>query len=53
MRIQLARVFKKYVSPNTPVEMLKKKGSAEKIIESHLQNGKVVERLLTPPHLGR
>jgi hypothetical protein len=25
MRIQLARVFKKYVSPNTPVEMLKKK----------------------------
>ena len=25
MRIQLARVFKKYVSPSTPVEMLKKK----------------------------
>jgi len=25
MRIQLARVFRKYVSPNTPVEMLKKK----------------------------
>jgi len=25
MRIQLARVFRKYVSPSTPVEMLKKK----------------------------
>jgi hypothetical protein len=31
MRIQLARVFRKYVSPNTPVEMLKKKGSCEHI----------------------
>jgi hypothetical protein len=30
-RIQLARVFKKYVSPSTPVEMLKKKRDAEKI----------------------
>lgn len=34
MRIQLARVFRKYVSPNTPVEMLKKKTSCEKIVES-------------------
>ena len=25
----------------------------DEIVESHLQNGKVVERLLTPPHLGR
>jgi hypothetical protein len=33
MRIQLARVFRKYVSPNTPVEMLKKKSSCESIIE--------------------
>lgn len=33
MRVQLARVFRKYVSPNTPVEMLKKKASCEKIIE--------------------
>src|SRR5579862_837343 len=32
MRIQLARVFRKYVSPNTPVEMLKKKSSCERII---------------------
>jgi hypothetical protein len=31
MRIQLARVFKKYVSPVTPVEMLKRKRDAEKI----------------------
>lgn len=29
MRIQLARVFKKYVSPNTPVEMLKQKRKAQ------------------------
>lgn len=29
MRIQLSRVFRKYVSPNTPVEMLKQKGKAE------------------------
>jgi hypothetical protein len=29
MRIQLARVFRKYVSPNTPVEMLKHKRKAE------------------------
>lgn len=25
----------------------------DEIVESHLKNGKVVERLLTPPHLGR
>ncbi|MCF7809917.1 bstEII [bacterium] len=29
MRVQLSRVFKKYVSPNTPVEMLKKKTKAQ------------------------
>jgi len=28
MRIQLARIFRKYVSPTTPVEMLKKKSDA-------------------------
>ena len=33
MRIQLARVFRKYVSPETPVEMLKVKGKAKTIIE--------------------
>jgi len=31
MRVQLARVFRKYVSPQTPAEMLKKKTQAEKI----------------------
>ncbi len=25
----------------------------DEIVESHLRDGKVVERLLTPPHLGR
>lgn len=28
MRIQLCRVFRKYVSPETPVELLKKKSSS-------------------------
>jgi hypothetical protein len=31
MRVQLARVFRKYVSPQTPVEMLKKKTNAQEI----------------------
>lgn len=33
MRVQLARVFRKYASPETPVEMLKKKSAADKICE--------------------
>lgn len=33
MRIQLSRVFRKYVSPDTPVEMLKKKSAAKQICE--------------------
>lgn len=33
MRIQLCRVFRKYVSPETPVEMLKKKSAATEICE--------------------
>ncbi len=33
MRIQLMRVFRKYVSPSTPVEMLKKKSKGNDIIE--------------------
>ncbi len=32
MRTQLCRVFKKYVSPQTPVEMLKRKSDAAKIV---------------------
>ena len=31
MRVQLARVFRKYVSPDTPVEMLKRKTAAKEI----------------------
>ena len=30
MRVQLSRVFRKYVSPQTPVEMLKKKTKANR-----------------------
>jgi len=33
MRIQVSRVFRKYVSPETPVEMLKKKSAAKQICE--------------------
>jgi hypothetical protein len=33
MRIQLCRVFRKYVSPETPVEMLKKKTSVQSICD--------------------
>jgi hypothetical protein len=33
MRVQLSRVFRKYVSPETPVEMLKKRSAAEEICE--------------------
>jgi len=34
MRTQLCRVFRKYVSPTTPVEMLKRKADAAKICEN-------------------
>lgn len=34
MRIQLARVFRKYVSPETPVEMLKKKRAVHEICKN-------------------
>jgi len=34
MRVQLCRVFRKYVSPDTSVEMLKKKGAASEICEN-------------------
>lgn len=32
-RVQLARIFRKYVSPETPVEMLKKKSAAQDICD--------------------
>jgi len=34
MRVQLARVFRKYVSPETPVEMLKKKTMVDEICKN-------------------
>lgn len=34
MRIQVCRVFRKYVSPETPVEMLKKKSAAQNICDN-------------------
>lgn len=34
IRTQMCRVFKKYVSPKTPVEMLKRKSAANSIIEN-------------------
>ena len=43
MRVQLARVFRKYVSPQTPVEMLKKKRSAEHIIEQFGANFRAIQ----------
>ncbi|MCB0516816.1 MAG: bstEII [Bacteroidetes bacterium] len=38
MRVQLARVFRKYVSPNTPVEMLKQKRKTEWICKEFGKN---------------
>ena len=35
MRVQLTRVFRKYVSPETPVEMLKKKTKAAEICDQY------------------
>jgi hypothetical protein len=45
MRIQLARVFRKYVSPSTPVEMLKGKSKAEKICEQFGANFRAVSQV--------
>jgi len=33
LRVQVARIFRKYASPEIPVEMLKKKTKAEEIIQ--------------------
>lgn len=38
MRVQLDRVFRKYVSPQTPVEMLKKKGLIPMVCEQYGKN---------------
>ncbi len=35
LRVQLARIFRKYVSPATPVEMLKRTKDADRILRNH------------------
>ena len=45
MRIQLARVFRKYVSPSTPVEMLKGKSKADAICEQFGANFRPIARV--------
>lgn len=42
MRIQLCRVFRKYVSPETPVEMLKKKSQAKNICDRFGKSFRVI-----------
>ena len=42
MRIQLCRVFRKYVSPDTPVEMLKKKTAAQYVCEQFGQRFRAI-----------
>ncbi len=53
MRVQLARVFRKYVSPETPVEMLKRKRAAAQICEQFGQKfrniAEVQKRFMTRP----
>lgn len=43
MRIQLARIFKRYVSPGTPVEMLKKKSQAAAICASYKNEFRAIQ----------
>jgi len=45
MRVQLARVFRKYVSPETPVEMLKQKSKAKKICEQFGKGFRVIQKV--------
>ena len=45
MRIQLARVFRKYVSPDTPVEMLKKKTKAKEICDQFGANFRPIQEV--------
>jgi hypothetical protein len=45
MRIQLCRVFRKYVSPSTPVEMLKKKTKAQEICDQFGQQFRPIQEV--------
>lgn len=45
MRVQLARVFRKYVSPETPVEMLKQKSKAETICRQFRKGFRPIQKV--------
>ncbi|MBO7478232.1 MAG: bstEII [Salinivirgaceae bacterium] len=45
MRVQLYRVFRKYVSPQTPVEMLKKKSMIPMVCEQYGKNFRTIDRV--------
>ncbi|MGH7890158.1 MAG: bstEII, partial [Thermodesulfobacteriota bacterium] len=45
MRVQLARVFRKYVSPETPVEMLKKKTMAQEICDKFGSGFRTIQKV--------
>jgi len=45
MRVQLARVFRKYVSPETPVDMLRRKTKAEGICHQFGKNFRPIHRV--------
>ena len=45
MRIQLCRVFRKYVSPQTPVEMLKKKSLIPMVCEQYGKGFRSIDRV--------
>ncbi|MDY4102647.1 MAG: hypothetical protein SOY43_07180 [Parabacteroides sp.] len=44
MRVQLYRVFRKYVSPQTPVEMLKKKSMTPMVCEQYGKNFRSIDK---------
>ena len=45
MRIQLCRVFRKYVSPQTPVEMLKKKSMIPMVCSQYGKDFRTIDRV--------
>lgn len=45
IRVQLYRVFRKYVSPQTPVEMLKKKSMIPMVCEQYGKNFRTIDRV--------
>lgn len=45
MRVQLYRIFRKYVSPQTPVEMLKKKSMIPMVCEQYGKNFRSIDKV--------